>query len=358
MRLTGSSGYVLPTVLVLIALASLVSLTAMESVAALASLAEQSRAATRFRAAALTAEARAVFLMATEPLGPDRVRVGGVRMSVLGAFGEGSGAPTESGVEGEPLFLDGRPYQLSAAGGPVIARVQDTAGLLNLNIAREPQLAALFQRQGIGEDEAVALAAQVADFVDTDHLRRARGAEEREYRAAGLPPPINGAFRRPEQIFAVMDAQRFISPSRFRGLWPLITSEPDSSAFNINTAPAEVLVARFGLPEALAQRAVQRRLGSPYNSLDDLEREVGIALADDPTITYTFPNGRFRLIIQAAEGDLSYSSVIVLTPEAADRPFVVESERLSHVEPIAGAASEAFENLPVLPEPSRPAAGL
>ena len=357
MRPPSHSGYVLPTVLVLIAIASLVSLTAMEGVAALQQLAEQSSQATRFRAAAMTAEARTVFLLATEPLGPDRVRVGGVRMSLLDAFGPGASEGTAAGAEVEPLALDGRAYRFSAAGGPVIVRAQDTAGLLNLNIAREPQLSALLQSQGMDEGDADQLAARLGDFVDRDNLRRARGAEEREYRGEGLPAPTNGPLRRPEQLLSVLGARDALSPADFRRLWPFVTSEPDSSAFNINTAPAEVLAARFGLPPALTERAIERRREGSYNSLDDLERVVGVALADDPTITYTFPNGRFRLIVEAAEGELSYSSVIVLTPEAADRPFVVESERLSHAEPITGTATEAFEDLPALPEPSRPAAG-
>jgi len=357
MRSADASGYVLPTVLVLIAIASLVSLTAMEGVAALTRLAEQSRDATRFRAAAMTAEARAVYLLATEPLGPDRVRIGGARVSLIEAYGRGAGEPADAGVETEPLYLNGRRYRFSASGGPIMVRVQDTAGLLNLNIAHERQLSALFQQQGMDELRASTLGAQIADFVDTDHLRRARGAEVQEYRAAGRAPPANAAFRRPEQIFSVLTAEDSLSPASFRRLWPLITSEPDSSAFNINTAPAEVLSARFGLPQALAQRAIARRRDGPYQSLDELESLLGVPLADDPTITYNWPNGRFRLIVEAAESDFSYSSVIVLTPEAGDRPFVVESERLGHVEPNPADAQETMESLPDLPEPSRPAAG-
>lgn len=349
-------GYVLPTVLVLIAMASLVALTALEGLAELESVGRQRRDQVRFQAAALSAEARAIYLLASEPLGSNQLRVGGRRLSALEAFGGGEPVDPDNGPgpsEGLPLYLDGRAYRARIPGAELTVAIQDSAGLLNLNVAGERSLVALLVASGINEEDAGTIAARLRDFVDADGERRLRGAEARDYEAAGLPPPANGPMRRTEQLVSVLGAQAFISPARFRTLWPLITTEPDSVAFNINTAPVEVLEARFGLDRAQATRAVERRDQQPFTSLEALEAVTGAALADDPATSYVFPNGRFRITLVSRDTGLEYSSVVILTPQGVSRPFIVESERFGQVEPSRGASEEddlrPLEDFPTTP---------
>src|SRR5262249_37230608 len=66
---------------------------------------------------------------------------------------------------------------------------------VNLNEASETDLAALFVSVGIDQGKAQALAASIADFRDADNFQRLNGAEEAEYRAAGLSwGPKNAPF--------------------------------------------------------------------------------------------------------------------------------------------------------------------
>jgi general secretion pathway protein K len=66
-------------------------------------------------------------------------------------------------------------------------------------------LAALFGSVGVDPGKAQSLAAAIADFRDADNLVRPRGAEESEYRSAGLAwGPKNAPFQAVEELQQVL----------------------------------------------------------------------------------------------------------------------------------------------------------
>jgi len=82
--------------------------------------------------------------------------------------------------------------------GPTQVWVESTpsGGLVDVNVASEPLLLALFQRVGaLSPGEAAILASRVRDFIDPDdNPGGVGGAEAAQYRAAGWPSlPRNGA---------------------------------------------------------------------------------------------------------------------------------------------------------------------
>lgn len=102
----------------------------------------------------------------------------------LGADEPGDDAPV-------PDFLSARGTVVTVGAVPVRVRLRLEAGKLDLNAADERQLAALLRAAGLGDGEATGVAAAIADWRDADDLRRNRGAERRDYAAAGregLPP--------------------------------------------------------------------------------------------------------------------------------------------------------------------------
>jgi general secretion pathway protein K len=79
--------------------------------------------------------------------------------------------------------------------------IQDEATKIDLNRAPEARLAALFGSVGVEPGEAQSLAAAIADFRDADDFVRPGGAEEAEYRAAGLAwGPKNAPFQAVEEL--------------------------------------------------------------------------------------------------------------------------------------------------------------
>jgi Type II secretion system (T2SS), protein K len=112
---------------------------------------------------------------------------------------------------------DGTPYWWSFASSKVRVSVQDEASKVDLNKGPEAALAALFESAGVDTERAQSLADAVADFRDPDNLVRPRGAEEADYRSAGLAwSPKNTLFQSIEELQQVLgmstDIYRRVAP--------------------------------------------------------------------------------------------------------------------------------------------------
>jgi general secretion pathway protein K len=100
---------------------------------------------------------------------------------------------------------DGTVYAWPFGDSMVYISIRDELGKVNLNQAPETLLSALFVSAGIDEGTAAALADAVADFRDVDDFRRPHGAEESDYRRAGIPwGPANAPFQTVEQLQQVL----------------------------------------------------------------------------------------------------------------------------------------------------------
>lgn len=104
-----------------------------------------------------------------------------------------------------PDFLTARGTEIAVGAARVRVRLRLEAAKLDLNLADERQLAALLRAAGLGDSEAVGVAAAIADWRDADDFLRNRGAERREYAAAGregMPP--NRPFRDVSEVAGVL----------------------------------------------------------------------------------------------------------------------------------------------------------
>ncbi len=132
----------------------------------------------------------------------------------------------------------GRPMALACAlpGGARLAlSISDEAGRVNLNLANEALLAALLRGAGVTEDTAMRLADAIADYRDSDDLRRLNGAEAPEYEAAGLgTTPKNAPFAHLEELKAVLGINRQL----FDAVKPHITLHSGLDGVDLREAPA------------------------------------------------------------------------------------------------------------------------
>jgi general secretion pathway protein K len=100
---------------------------------------------------------------------------------------------------------DGTVYSWRFARCLVRLSVQDERGKIDLNQAPEALLAGLIESVGVDRERAQALADAIADFRDADNLRRLNGAEEADYRAAGVAwGPKNAPFQSIEELQQVL----------------------------------------------------------------------------------------------------------------------------------------------------------
>jgi general secretion pathway protein K len=115
---------------------------------------------------------------------------------------------------------DGTVYTWRFANSTIHISVQDEGGKINLNQAPEALLAALFNSVGVDPSRAQSLADAVADFRDPDNLVRPQGAEEAEYRAAGLAwGPKNAPFDGVEELQQVFG----MTPEIYERVAPYLT---------------------------------------------------------------------------------------------------------------------------------------
>jgi general secretion pathway protein K len=108
-------------------------------------------------------------------------------------------------TDNDKFRADGTIYNWRFSNSTVRISVQDEIGKINLNQAPEAVLAAVLRSVGVDSRKAQSLANAIADFRDPDRFSRPAGAEEADYRAAGLAwGPKNAPFEALEELRNVM----------------------------------------------------------------------------------------------------------------------------------------------------------
>jgi general secretion pathway protein K len=160
---------------------------------------------------------------------------------------------------------DGTPYQWNLDEVPVRVEIRDESAKIDLNTASDALLRGLLLSVGLPDDEASRLLDAILDWRDPDSLKRPNGAEEPEYRAAGLTyKPANAPFQTIEEIQLVLGMR----PEIYRRLAPSITVFSRQAGVNPTLASREVLLAIPGVTtesvdQYLAQREAARAAGQP-----------------------------------------------------------------------------------------------
>jgi general secretion pathway protein K len=120
----------------------------------------------------------------------------------------------------EKFRADGTVYAWPFANSTVRISIRDEASKLDLNLAPEALLVRLFGSAGIDPGNAQSLADAIVDFRDPDNLRRPVGAEEPEYKDAGLAwGPKNAPFQSIEELQQVLG----MTPEIYKRVAPKLT---------------------------------------------------------------------------------------------------------------------------------------
>lgn len=164
---------------------------------------------------------------------------------------------------------DGTVQEWSFDSIPVRVELRDESAKIDINTASEPLLRGLLTSSGLNDEDAARLLDAILDWRDPDALKRPNGAEEPDYRDAGLPyKPANSAFQAIEELQLVLGMR----PDLYRRLAPSITVFSRQPGVNPQIARREVLLAIPGLtPEIVdryvADREEARRQGLPLPAL-------------------------------------------------------------------------------------------
>ena len=335
----GRPGFALPAVLVVTGVVTLIFLVAMTALDSLNREAAGARQRLDAQARSFTAEARFIYIAATEPLGAQAFRIGASR--ITNEFD--APAPDDAAAGETPLWIDGRGYALADMG--VRVSVQDAAGLINVPRLGRAEFERLLVQAGASESDAGRLWPAYGDYVDPDDLRQVNGAEEGDY-GPGLPP--NRPLRTADELLSVRGVREAVSDARWRRLRLITIADSTQATMNVNTAPREMLKVVFGLNDAEADRAIAFREGQPITSLYALRQITGAAVVADDEMIYTFPSGRFVVTIADQASNWTYRSRVVITPADPQRPFWIDEREVTR--PNRGGEND--DDVAELPSPA------
>jgi len=153
-------------------------------------------------------------------------------------------------------LADGSVRSLELDGVSVEVALFDEQGKIDLNEADPLLLVGLFESVGLDEKAALAQADAILDWRDEDELLRPAGAEEEQYRAAGLLGPANQPFEQVEELRQVLG----MSEALYQQVLPALTLLSNKAEVNPMVAPREVLLALPGIrPESIDSYIEERR---------------------------------------------------------------------------------------------------
>jgi general secretion pathway protein K len=159
---------------------------------------------------------------------------------------------------------DGSPHVWSIDGIPVKVEMRDESAKIDINMASDALLRGLFVTAGLNDDDANALLDAVLDWRDADSLKRLHGAEEADYKAAGLQyRPANEPFQAIEELQLVLGMR----PEIYRRIAPSITVYSRSAGVNVQVASRDVLLSIPGLTPEVVDDFIARREEARANGL-------------------------------------------------------------------------------------------
>jgi general secretion pathway protein K len=196
----------------------------------------------------------------------------GVARGVLDLLIQGSGSDFRP---------DGTVYRWPFAESTVYVSVRDEFSKVNLNQASEAVLSSLFSSAGIEQAKAQSLADAIADFRDKDNIPRLQGAEETDYRAAGLDwGPKNASFQTIEELQQVL------------GMTPQIYERiiPDFTIYSAGTVNPELASDRLtaSLRKVGFRNFVSSSHGIAYSITAVAESSTGARFAREATVQVLF----------------------------------------------------------------------
>lgn len=151
---------------------------------------------------------------------------------------------------------DGARYFFDLGGAKIAVTLMDESGKIDINSMPDTLLKAVLVSRGLSDEQASSVQDAILDWRDRDSLKRPRGAEEEDYRAAGKKfLPSNGPFETPEEIRHVMG----VTPELYNKIAGMLTVYSKLPGVNPAFAPREVLQSLPGLDAAQLDAYLNQR---------------------------------------------------------------------------------------------------
>lgn len=202
--------------------------------------------------------------------------------------------------------VNGMPQKIVIDDRELSVAIRDASGLVDLNAADAGLLGALLANAGGGPLQQEQLVDAILDWRDADDLRHLHGAEDEDYRAAGL------AWTARDAAFSSVEELRYVlgmTPEIFSAIAPYLTVHSAQSGLNMEYAAPGLISMLSGQTIETASR----------------EREVRIDSHSRRRGRVNTHNRTFHIYASAtANADVSASvEAVVNISAAADRPYSI-----------------------------------
>lgn len=347
-------GFVFPTVLAIVAIMSIVAAASVMGARSALNAAAQERLRAQNDRLFDSAEARALFLAVSEPMGVGGIRVGGRKTTVreFAGFPGDAPAPGLNSPEymGRFVAFDGRRWRLSVpdAPEPFYIEFQDNAGLIDLNTSDAYAVALALRSVGVAEDEAATLADRLLDYRDQDRETRLSGAEAADYAAARRPPPADERLQRPWEALAVLGWSDALGADQRERLLDEVTSW-SGGPFNPRTARPLAIQAYYRVTPEVAAVALRERGETVDANATAFARRARLPMPEaERGDASPGPVRWFRMRLGTPNDRRQREVVVALTPLDDVRPYWIVGRRWRYAveEPPTRGEIDAYPDLP------------
>jgi len=213
---------------------------------------------------------------------------------------------------------DGRAYNFDFDEAKITVKATDESGKIDLNVADATALKNLFVSNGIEQSKAEALADAVVDWRDPDDLTSPHGAEEPEYKAAGLSyRPKNGPFDTVGELQQVLG----MDYASFQRIEPAVTLFSGAGVPNAGYAPLEVLRSLAGMNEDIARNLIAQRQALQFGQQSNLTLPDGTpVMAGGGGLTYSIQS---HATLPGGASATLEATIRLGGSTPAGRPFVI-----------------------------------
>ena len=222
--------------------------------------------------------------------------------------------------------------------------LQDEGGLVSVNAPRSPLFASVLAHAGVTSPDVERIVARVEDYIDSDDALTLDGAERRDYRERGEPPPLNWIMASPLELARVLGIDELISAPQRERLLPLLTVRP-VVGYNFNTMRPEILAALLDLDETGAQGVLEERAKVPLSRLVQIAMLSGKHLDIDEMEVRVIPSRFLRVTVWHSGGGPRTVAGLAFTPLGDRAPWRMDYR---YLEPASAAGGSDTSREPPL----------
>jgi general secretion pathway protein K len=246
-------------------------------------------------------------------------------------------------LDGDPdarWAADGTVYEFAMDDGTAWITIQDETGKIDLNAGSQKLIAALLDAADVPVGEADSLSDAIIDYRDNDDQRRPSGAEDDDYRDAGLPW---GAKDRPFEAVEELRRVLGMTAELYDRISPYLTVYTGQRGVNAAAFQAAALAAGDNADTDVADEEAgadkddgnteEDAASEPEAAPVDLERLAGVTGGRRSRRALRIYSVRAEATLDS--GALFVREAVVRLTGRAEQPWLVHAWRQGRMDPLA-----------------------